>query len=236
VKSRADEVKILNVFGRKITVAFNVEYIDLDTAQHGYSSPVFRFNFAGGSHFSGQYAEVHGHSRGLAMIAEIRWPGLPNRVYLRVIARGKTRDRRLILSIQPDEEFKREFLVRNACGISGQAFNRRDRRFCVRIPVEWRTFGTRAMHPGEAEDLSAGGMSISAKMWDVQVGNRIVINVPVAETGLTVTGTVLHLQRRRVEGGMVLGIQFENREGGEQKILRRLLRSCAAYGVLAVEA
>jgi hypothetical protein len=173
---------------------------------------------------------------GTIMVAEIRWPDLPNRVYVRVEARGRTRDGRLVLRINSDESAKRDFLVRVACGTAGETHVRRFRRYCVRVPVEWRTFGTQGMQLGLAEDLSVGGMLIDAKRAAVGVGDSLVVRVPVLDSDIVVTGLVQHVQRRRLAGTLLIGCQFEQRQSGEQRTLRRLLRTCASRGVLLVDA
>lgn len=173
---------------------------------------------------------------GTPMIAEITWPGLPNRVFVRVVAGRRTLRGKLRLAIEPDEAGKRDFLLSAARGDAVAIHPRRHRRYCVRLPVAWRPFGQNTLRDGIAEDLSTGGMLIAAGE-DVEVGlhERVIVRVAAPTGEMVVSGRVRHIQRRRMQGGLVLGIKFEHRQTGEQRTLRRLLRLCAARGILLVD-
>jgi len=171
--------------------------------------------------------------RGTELIAEIRWPGLPNRVYLRVVARGRTPDGMLILGIDPAEVVKRDFLVHAACGTARPSHHRRHRRYCVRLPVEWRRFGARDMRNGLAEDISTGGMLIGTADSDAAVGDEIVIRIQ-GKVDLVLTGTAQHLHRRRAVGELAIGVKFNYRDSGQVRTLRQILRTCSARGVMFV--
>lgn len=171
--------------------------------------------------------------RGTELIAEIRWPALPNRVYLRAVAHGRTRDGMLILRIDPDEEIKRDFLVHAACGTMHLTHRRRYRRYCVRLPLEWRRFGTRVMRNGLAEDISSGGMLIVTADNDAAVGDEIVIRIQ-GKADLVLTGRAQHVQRRTGVGEMAVGVKFDYRDSGQARTLRQILRTCSARGVMLV--
>lgn len=171
--------------------------------------------------------------KGTELIAEIRWPGLPNRVYLRVVVRGRTGDGMLVLRIDPDEVIKRDFLVHAACGTASCSHRRRHRRYCVRLPLEWRRFGTRVMRNGLAEDISTGGMLVVTADSDVAVGDEIVIRIQ-GKVDLVLTGRAQHIHRRRGGGETAIGVQFEYRGSGQTRTLRQILRTCSARGVMFV--
>jgi len=205
--------------------------------------PILELAFADGMSFIDALAEGRGPAgelvvetratprRGTAAVAEIRWPGLPNRVYVRVWARDRLPDGRLVLRIAADELLKRDFLVGVACGTLERAHARKHHRYCVRLPMEWRRFGTRAMQPGIAEDLSAGGMLVSTADADVMRGDSIVMRMR-GQFDLVVTGTVRHMHHQPALGELVMGIKFEQCDGGQVRTLRRLLRTCSGRGVM----
>jgi hypothetical protein len=170
---------------------------------------------------------------GTAMIAEVRWPSLPNRVYLRVEAGAPQGDGRLLLRIDPDEIDKCDFLVGVASG-TAQTHRRRHRRYCVRLQVEWRPFGTHGMIPGVAHDLSIGGMRIATDRAYVGIDQNVVIRVRALQD-LVLTGAVQHIHHRMNSNDWVIGVRFQHRETGEQRTLRQLLRECAGRGVMVVE-
>ncbi len=229
-------------FGRPDSVRFRdpTQLADLDGAV-----PILVVAFDQGISFVDALAEGRGPGgellvdtrarppNGTELIAEIRWPGLPNRVYLRVVASGRTDDGMLILRIDPDEAIKRDFLVHAACGTASFPHQRRFRRYCVRLPLEWRRFGTRVMCNGLAEDISSGGMLIVTADNDAAVGDEIVIRIE-GKVDLVLTGTAQHVHRRRALGEMAIGVQFEYRGTGQARTLRQILRTCSARGVMFV--
>jgi len=208
--------------------------------------PILQVAFRDGMEFIDALAEGRGPAgelavqtrarppRGLQLVAEIRWPRLPNRVYLRVESRDRLEDGRLLLRLDAAEARKREFLVSVACGTSENLSKRRHRRYCVRLPLEWRRFGTRVMHNGIAEDLSAGGIQIASASNDVVKGDEVVIKID-GNVELVLTGTVQHVERRPATGELSLGVRFEYRDSGQARTLRRVLRTCSARGVTLVD-
>ena len=207
--------------------------------------PILQLAYKGGMAFVDSYVEGRGDAGellvntranpplGTELVAEVRWPGLPNRVYLRAFARGR-RGEALVLRLHPDESLKRDFLINVACGTALRPSTRRHRRYCVRIPLEWRRFGTRVMASGIAEDLSAGGMLITAADTTVVTGDTLVLRIR-GKADLVLTGTVQHLERRPASGEVGLGVQFDNRGSEQQRTLRRILRSYSSRGVMIVD-
>jgi hypothetical protein len=122
--------------------------------------PILQLAFADGMEFIDALAEGRGPAgelfvntralppKGMQLVVELCWPRLPNRVYLRVESRERLPDGRLVLRIHKGEAIKRDFLVSVACGTSENLSQRRHRRYCVRLPLEWRRFGTREMRNG----------------------------------------------------------------------------------------
>jgi PilZ domain len=166
-------------------------------------------------------------------VVEIDWRGLPNPVYVR--ARLYPRRFGVMARLHPDERSAAKFLHRMARGEPTAYHLRAHRRYCVRLPVWWRRFGSTERLAGIAEDLSAGGMLISALAPPPVVGERVGLRllVPSAQQDLIITGTVMHTRTRSQDSSF--GVRFALRSSGEQRTLRRLLRAFAARGVVTLE-
>lgn len=176
------------------------------------------------------------HRHGTEVVLEIRWPDLPNRVYLRARAARRTRSGLRVFRFHELERAKVMFLVSSARGDTGKVRRRSHRRYCVRLPVRWRPFGSRDMHPGVAEDLSAAGVRIVTPVLPIDVGEQVVVRVradAVAQE-LVLTGEVRHVDVTSKDE-VALGVVFEHRASGEQRNLRCLLHAFAAKGVVLLD-
>jgi hypothetical protein len=165
------------------------------------------------------------------LVLEIGWPGLPNPVFVR--ARVSARRLGLVARLHPDEAPARDYLLRAARQEPQAVHLRRHRRYCVRVPLEWRAFGSLVMQEGLAADLSAGGILITTHAEAPAIGEQISLRMRTAGLDLVVTGTVRH--RRRRSDDSAFGVEFSCRSGGEQRRLRGLLRLFAARGVVILE-
>jgi hypothetical protein len=209
------------------------------------SVPILVAAFTDGAEFLHAYSdrgpagELAVHTRATpagdtAMIVEVAWEGLPNRVFVR--ARVKRRlFGRLHLRFDEDEAPKRDFLLRMARGAAPATIAvRKHRRFCVRLPLEWRRFGGRDLLAGVAEDLSSGGVLIASRQ-TITVGERVAVRLRTQrEQDMVLTGRVRHVAARDA-GDRAFGVQFEYRSSGEQRALRSLLRVFAARGVVLID-
>jgi hypothetical protein len=167
---------------------------------------------------------------GREVVLEVSWPGLPNRVYLR--ARVYRRRLGLLAKLHPDDATARDFLVQMAAGDEVAWFRRRHRRYCVRLIVVWRGFGSTDSLGGTVEDLSAGGMLISSPYAAPPLGEKMALRVRADAAGqdLIITGVVRHRRARTIDEAF--GVEFEYRSSGEQRRLRQLLRVFASTGVV----
>jgi hypothetical protein len=168
------------------------------------------------------------------VVLEVNWPGLPNRVYLR--AHVSRRRLGFIARIHRDDATARDFLVQMAAGERVHYHLRRHRRYCVRLIVVWRPFGSGETRGGIVEDVSAGGMLISSPYAPPPIGEKVSLRVRAEAAGqdLIITGVVRHTRRRSIDEAF--GVEFAYRSSGEQRRLRRLLRVFAATGVVLIHA
>src|SRR5579864_7149917 len=133
-------------------------------------TPIVVAAFGSGAEFLAHYSD-EGSAGELALVTrarprtraelviEVKWPSLPNPVFVR--ARVSRRRLGLVARLHPDEKGARDFLVRMASGDEVQYHLRAHRRYCVRLPLSWRTFGSTTMIDGVAADLSAGGVLVT---------------------------------------------------------------------------
>lgn len=174
------------------------------------------------------------YPRGSDVVLEVRWPGLPNRVYLRARVRRNTWTGRRLFRLYPGERRKIDFLVGTARGELAAVRHRSHRRYCVRLPLSWRPFGAIEMHSGVAEDLSATGVRLVTAFGPIKVGERAVVRLQLLDQDIVITGAVRYVQFTTWDE-MALGVVFAHRASGEQRSLRCLLHSFAAKGMVFVD-
>jgi PilZ domain-containing protein len=215
----------------------------IDPAEALEGTPIVVAAFGSGSEFLAHYSDegsagelalvTRARPRGgrAEMVIEIKWPSLPNPVFVR--ARVSRRRLGLVARLHPDEKRARDFLVRMAAGDELEYHLRAHRRYCVRLPLSWRAFGSTTMIDGIANDLSAGGLLVATRAPAPPVGEHVALRLRTAGQDLVVTGDVRH--RRARSDDNAFGVQFLYRSSGEQRRLRRLLRAFAARGVVILE-
>ena len=153
---------------------------------------------------------------------------------MRAQVRRTTWTGRRLFRLYPGERHKVDFLIGSARGELAEARHRSHRRYCVRLPLEWRPFGAVEMQRGVAEDLSASGVRIVTEFGPIKVGARGVVRLRVLDQDLVITGAVRYVQFTSWDE-MALGVVFEHRASGEQRSLRCLLHSFAAKGRVFVD-
>jgi hypothetical protein len=214
----------------------------IDPAEGLEGTPIVVAAFSSGAEFLEHYSS-DGPAGELALVTrarprkrrelviEVKWPGLPNPVFVR--ARASRRRLGLVARLHADETGARDFLVKMAEGDALQYHLRKHRRYCVRLPLSWRTFGSTLMIDGLAADLSAGGLLLTTRAKSPPVGEQVAVRLRTAGQDLVVTGEVRHSRQRT--GDSAFGVQFLYRSSGEQRRLRGLLRVFAARGVVIIE-
>lgn len=214
----------------------------IDPADRLEGTPIVIASFASGADFLAHYSD-DGPAGELALVTrarpraraelvmEVTWPGLPNPVFVR--ARVSRRRLGVVARLHPDETRARDFLLRMAAGDSVSYHLRRHRRYCVRLPLGWRVFGSMTMIDGMANDLSAGGVLITTALKAPAAGEEVALRLRTAGQDLVVTGEVRHSRARSDD--WAFGVQFVYRSSGEQRRLRRLLRAFAARGVVILD-
>ena len=214
----------------------------VDPAERLEGTPIVVASFSSGAEFLAHYSD-DGPAGELALVTrarprtraelvlEIVWPALPNPVFVR--ANVSRRRLGVVARLHEDETAARDFLVAMARGDALRIHLRRQRRYCVRLPLQWRPFGSVLMIDGVAADLSTGGMLVTTRGAAPPVGEQIAIRLRTPQQDLVVTGEVRHSRPRKHDSAF--GVRFLYRSTGEQRRLRGLLRAFAARGVVILE-
>ena len=214
----------------------------VDPAERLEGTPIVIASFSSGIEFLDHYSD-DGPAGELALVTrarpraraelviEVSWPGLPNPVFVRALV--SRRRLGVVARLHEDETAARDFLVRMARGDALRVHLRRHRRYCVRLPLSWRTFGSMTMIDGLAADVSAGGILVTTRAAAPPVGEHVAIRLRTPQQDLVVTGEVRHSRARKSDSAF--GVQFLYRSTGEQRRLRGLLRAFAARGVVILE-
>jgi hypothetical protein len=214
----------------------------VDPAERLEGTPIVVAAFSSGAEFLAHYSN-DGRAGELALVTrarpraraelviEVSWPGLPNPVFVR----AKVSRRRLgvVARLHEDETAARDFLLRMARGDALQYHLRKQRRYCVRLPLGWRAFGATTMVEGVAADLSTGGVLVTTQATPPPVGEQVALRLHTPQQDLVVTGEVRHSRVRKSDSAF--GVRFLYRSTGEQRRLRGLLRAFGARGVVILE-
>ena len=214
----------------------------IDPAERLEGTPIVIAAFSSGAEFLAHYSN-DGPAGELALVTrarpraraelviEVSWPGLPNPVFVR----AKVSRRRLgvVARLHEDETAARDFLLGMARGDALRYHLRKQRRYCVRLPLGWRAFGATTMIDGIAADVSTGGVLVTTAAHPPPVGEQVALRLHTPQQDLVVTGEVRHCRVRKSDSAF--GVKFLYRSTGEQRRLRGLLRAFAARGVVILE-
>jgi hypothetical protein len=188
-----------------------------------------------------------------AVILEIGFPGLPNRILARAISLGarppaaagagsKRAKGRKGASASSDsdeqlfrfargEEHKRDFLIAVAAGNATASWTRRHRRFPLRLPVRFVLDGESTPLRGDAEteDVGSGGVSIKTTR-TLPDGARVTVVLEPGDGSDEIHFSGRVVWTRKTDGGNGVGVQFDRLAAEDRRRLRRLLREVKVSG------
>jgi Tfp pilus assembly protein PilZ len=189
---------------------------------------------------------------GEPVILEIGFPGMPNRVLLRANARDPQHGLRFaappagqspagppgaetkedaLFEVAPGEEHKRDFLVAVAAGRANASWQRKHRRFPVRLPARFVADGENVPLRGDAEteDLGSGGLFLKTTR-SLPEGTRVsvVLDPCDGSAEMEFSGRVVYT--RGEDGNTGIGVQFDRLTTDDNKRLRRLIRDVKLRG------
>lgn len=173
---------------------------------------------------------------GDAVVLEIGFPGLPNRVLARATALAPTPgqpDDACRFELAPGEEHKRDFLVAVAAGRAQASWQRKNRRFPVRLPARFVAEGESQMLRGDAEtdDIGQGGVYLKTAR-TLPEGSRVTVVLDPCDGSAEMEFSGRVVYTRREDGQNGFGIQFDKLNNDDRKRLRQLIRGVKLRGKL----
>ncbi len=166
-----------------------------------------------------------------AVVLEIGFPSLPNRVLMRAVFAGATASD-ADFDIAPGEDHKRDFLVAVASGrAQAKALARKHRRFPMRLPARFVVNGQDMPLRGDAEtdELSAKGLFLKTSR-SLPEGARVTVVLDPCDGSaeMEFSGRVVYTRKEVDEAGV--GVQFDKLTTDDRKRLRRLIRDVKVSG------
>jgi Tfp pilus assembly protein PilZ len=178
------------------------------------------------------------YKKGEAVILEIGFPGLPNRVLVRCAATGEHDDAgNEHFTFAKGEDHKRDFLVAVASGRGkAKTLARKHRRFPMRLPARFVVDGEDVPLRGDAEtdEVSARGVFLkTARSLPEGAHVTVVLDPCDGSTEMEFTGKVVYT--RRDEGDTGVGVQFDKLSSNDKKRLRAIIRDVKLSGATKVD-
>jgi Tfp pilus assembly protein PilZ len=170
---------------------------------------------------------------GEPVILEIGFPGLPNRVLLRANARDSQARvaEDATFEVASGEEHKRDFLVAVAAGRANASWQRKHRRFPVRLPARFVADGENVPLRGDAEteDLGSGGLFLKTTR-SLPEGTRVTVVLDPCDGSAEMEFSGRVVYTRGEDGNTGIGVQFDRLTTDDNKRLRRLIRDVKLRG------
>ena len=168
------------------------------------------------------------------IILEIGFPGLPNRILTRAIAKASKGGGELLFKFAAGEDDKRDFLVAVAAGRATASWKRRHRRFPMRLPARFVVEGEEEQEvplrgDAEVEDLGSGGVSLKTSR-TLPDGARVMVVLDPLDGSPEIEFAGRVVWRRRDESVSGVGIQFDKLGGEDMKRLRLMIRDVKLRG------
>jgi Tfp pilus assembly protein PilZ len=177
-------------------------------------------------------------SLGEAVVVEISFPELRNRVMLRGFVawrragRHRTKLRAgLGVEFLAADRYKRNYLLSVAKGEVVDLAQRRHRRLPVELRVDWRVKEAKGSFSSLLDDIGPGGAFIRTTDF-LPPGTEIILDVlpPGSIIPLSVAGRVAWTRHTSGEEGV--GVEFKARDAGGIRRLRELVRRLESLEVL----
>jgi Tfp pilus assembly protein PilZ len=173
------------------------------------------------------------YETGETVVLEIHFPGLPNRILARANFR-KAKAQSAVFEFQAGEEHKRDFLVAVASGKALASWQRKNRRFPLRLParfvIEGEEQGAQPLRgDAETEDVNSRGVFLKTAR-SLPEGARVTIILDPCDGSaeMEFTGRVVYSRRDNPSDG--IGVQFDKLNSDDTKRLRRMIRDVKLSG------
>lgn len=168
-----------------------------------------------------------------AVVLEIGFPKLPNRVLIRTYYRQETKDGDAVFDLQAGEEHKRDFLIAVAAGRATASWQRKNRRFPMRLPARFVVEGEEVPLRGDAEtdDVGSGGVFLKTAR-SLPEGARVTIVLDPCDGSAEMEFSGRVVYTRKEDGANGIGVQFDKLNSDDSKRLRRIIRDVKLRGLV----
>jgi Tfp pilus assembly protein PilZ len=170
---------------------------------------------------------------GEVVVLEIGFPGLPNRILTRSHFKGE-KGGEAIFQLQAGEAHKRDFLVAVASGRASASWQRKSRRFPLRLPARFIVDGSEVPLRGDAEteDVNRKGVFLkTARTLPEGARVTIVLDPCDGSAEMEFQGRVVYTRTENGSDGV--GVQFDRLNSDDSKRLRRMIRDVKLRGKAA---
>jgi Tfp pilus assembly protein PilZ len=161
-----------------------------------------------------------------AVVVEIHFPGLPNKMMLRArvvwwraaLPRLRVRAGAMVAFIEPERE-KRDYVLEIADGKRTEGIKRRHTRIPIELEVQWRPTDSPLMRECVLREISIGGGLLVTEE-KLQTGDEIIVEftTPGGAQPISIAAKVTY----RSPAGS--GLRFIYRDGGGSQRLREVVR------------
>ena len=174
------------------------------------------------------------YAKGEPVVLEIGFPRLPNRVLMRCVTRTMPEgdgEGDATFDVTPGEEHKRDFLVAVAAGRASASWQRKHRRFPIRLPARFVADGEEIPLRGDAqtEDIGSGGLFLRTER-TIPEGTRVSVILDPCDGSAEMEFQGRVVYTRTEEGPAGIGVQFDKLNSDEMKRLRRMIRDVKLRG------
>jgi Tfp pilus assembly protein PilZ len=166
------------------------------------------------------------------LVVEVSFPELPNHVLCRARAVDRDEERGcLIVKFLHSEEKKKEFLLACANGVVRTVWQRKHRRFPIRLRVAFGVAGGGSTVEAFTDDLSSGGIFLRTPMTlSVRTPVSLTVDPGDGTDPIEVKGQVAWVRHHPPTAGF--GVTWDEKSSREMKRLRKLMRELKTRGKL----
>ena len=164
------------------------------------------------------------------LVVEVAFPELPNHVLLRAQAVDRVEERGgLLVRFGQTEQSKRDFVLACARGEMQPVWQRRHRRFPVRLEVHFGLQGAQSLVPAFTEDVSSGGIFLRTPMTlSVRTPIEMTIDFADGSPPVSAIGRVAWVRQHPPTAGF--GVAWDERKSLPMKRLRKVIRDLKIRG------
>jgi uncharacterized protein (TIGR02266 family) len=161
---------------------------------------------------------------GEQILAEVSFPGLPNRALVRAAVDGLLIDEEgLRIRVSEADASTRDFMLRIARGELKMSAHREHKRFPASLEVRYTCDDGADVHEAMVEDLGAGGTFVQTQT-PPSVGTKVKLTIQVPGGKEVNASGIVAWVKTGPGHDAGFGVDFDPVEGDDGRLLRNLLR------------